>query len=351
MDGLKRERPPDRALIVDGRRGEATGGPGMWSALARIVLGRVALGIVTLLAVSSLIFFTVSLLPGDFASEILGQSATPDAVEQLRRHLHLDQPVYARYLTWLWAIMHGDLGTSFASGDGEVRTVAGLIGLRLHNTLFLAGLTALLAVPLAVGLGIVTALWHDGWVDRIANTVTLTTISCPEFLMAYLLMLVFAVKFRVFFSLASIDPGMGGVEVLQRIALPVLTLTLVITAHMMRMTRAAIIGTLGHPYIEMARCKGISRSRIILRHALPNALAPIANVVALNLSYLVVGVVVVETVFVYPGIGHTMVDAVRTRDIPVVQACAIIFAATYILLNMLADIVSIMANPKLLYPR
>ena len=323
----------------------------MGSVLARIVLARLALGLGTLLAVSSLIFFTVSLLPGDFATEILGQSATPDAVAQLRHHLHLDEPLATRYLAWLWALLHGDLGTSFASGDGDARTVASLIGLRLRNTLFLAGLTALLAVPLAVGLGIVTALWRNGWLDRIANTLTLTAISCPEFLMAYLLMLLLAVKYRVFYSLASVDPGMGGLEVLQRTALPVLTLTLVITAHMMRMTRAAIIGVLGHPYIEMARCKGISRPRIVLRHALPNALAPIANVVALNLSYLVVGVVVVETVFVYPGIGHTMVDAVRTRDIPVVQACAIIFAATYILLNMLADIVSIAANPKLLYPR
>jgi peptide/nickel transport system permease protein len=319
--------------------------------LARIVVARVALGLGTLLAVSSLIFFTVSLLPGDFATEILGQSATPDAVAQLRHHLRLDEPLATRYLAWLWALLHCDLGTSFASGEGEARTVASLIGLRLRNTLFLAGLTALLAVPLAVGLGIVTALWRNGWLDRIANTLTLTTISCPEFLMAYLLMLLLAVKYRVFYSLASVNPGMDGLEVLQRTALPVLTLTLVITAHMMRMTRAAIIGVLGHPYIEMARCKGISRRRIVLRHALPNALAPIANVVALNLSYLVVGVVVVETVFVYPGIGHTMVDAVRTRDIPVVQACAIIFAATYILLNMLADIVSIAANPKLLYPR
>lgn len=323
----------------------------MWSVLGRIVLARLALGLGTLLAVSSLIFFTVSLLPGDFATEILGQSATPDAVEQLRWHLHLDQPVYWRYLTWLWGMLHGDLGKSFSSGDGEVRTVASLIGLRLDNTLFLAGLTAMIAVPIAVGLGILTALWRNGWLDRIANTLTLTTISCPEFLMAYFLMLLLAVKYRVFYSLASVEPGMGAAETLQRVALPVLTLTLVITAHMMRMTRAAIIGVLGHAYIEMARCKGISRPRIILRHALPNALAPIANVVALNLSYLVVGVVVVETVFVYPGIGHTMVDAVRTRDIPVVQACAIIFAATYILLNMAADIVSVVANPKLLYPR
>lgn len=324
---------------------------GLPTVLLRIVLHRLVAGLLVLLAVSTLIFFATSLLPGDFATEILGQSATPAAVEQLRRHLGLDQPWYWRYLMWLWGILHGNLGTSFASGDGDVTTVAKLIGRSLGNTLFLAGVTAALAVPLAVGLGILSAIRREGWLDRLASMTTLAAISCPEFLMAYILMLFLAVRYHLFYSLASIGPGMSIVETLQRIALPVLTLTLVIMAHMMRMTRAAIVDVLGHPYIEMARCKGVPRARIVLWHALPNALAPIANVVVFNLSYLVVGVVVVETVFVYPGIGRTMVDAVRTRDIPVVQACALVFAATYILLNLLADIISVLANPRLLYPR
>ena len=169
--------------------------------------------------------------------------------------------------------------------------------------------------------------------------------------MAYLLMLVLAVNFNLFYSLAMVDASMTIAVRLQRIILPVMTLTLIMTAHMMRMTRAAVLDVLAHPYIEMARCKGLSQTRILLRHALPNAWAPIVNVVAFNLSYLVVGVVVVEVAFAYPGIGQTMIDAVRTRDVPVIQACALIFAATYIVVNLLADAISIATNPKLMYAR
>lgn len=323
----------------------------MLRTVSKLVLLRLLFGVATILLASAVIFFAVSLLPGDFASEILGQSATPETVAQLRHQLHLDQPVVLRYFTWLAGMLHGDFGTSFASTAGEMRSVSSIIGYRLQNTLFLAAVTAAIAVPFAVGLGILAAVYRNTWFDRVANSVTLSTISCPEFLMAYLLMLFLSVRHNVFYSLAMISPSMGIVEELQRIALPVLTLGIVITAHLMRMTRASIIGVLSHSYIEMARCKGLTPARIILRHALPNALAPIANVVAFSLSYLVVGVVVVETVFVYPGIGHTMVDAVRTRDIPVVQSCALVFAATYVLLNLVADLVAIIANPRLMYPK
>jgi peptide/nickel transport system permease protein len=179
----------------------------------------------------------------------------------------------------------------------------------------------------------------------------LTTISTPEFFVAYILILLFASLWPILPSLANVDATTPLAERLTRIALPALTLTLVIVAHMMRMTRAAIINLLASPYIEMARLKGASRSEIILKHALPNAWAPIATVIAFNLAYLVVGVVVVEVVFVYPGIGQLMVDSVTSRDIPVVQACALIFAATYILLNLIADIIGIVTNPRLLHPR
>jgi peptide/nickel transport system permease protein len=180
---------------------------------------------------------------------------------------------------------------------------------------------------------------------------TLTTISFPDFFIAYVLMLFLAVQFRWFPSLSNVSPDMDFLQRLHRSALPVLTLTLGILAHMMRMTRAAIIGLLASPYIEMARLKGVSPAQVILRHALPNAWAPIATVIAFNLAYLVVSAVVVEVVFVYPGIGQVMVDAVRSRDIPVVQACALIFAVTYIMLNLLADVISIATNPRLLHPR
>jgi peptide/nickel transport system permease protein len=195
------------------------------------------------------------------------------------------------------------------------------------------------------------ALYRNTRFDRIVNAATLSTVAMPEFLVAYLVILVLAVKLPAFYAMSTLSPGMDLTEKLQAVALPVLTLSLVIIAHMMRMTRAAIIGVLASPYIEMARLKGVRPWRVILRHALPNALAPIVNVIAFSLAYLVVGVVVTEVVFVYPGIGQTMVDAVRNRDIPVVQACTLIFAATYILLNLLADIISIATSPRLLHAK
>jgi peptide/nickel transport system permease protein len=226
-----------------------------------------------------------------------------------------------------------------------------MIGPRLFNTLFLALMTAIIAVPLALFLGVTAALYRNSVYDRAVNAVTLTSISLPEFFLAYVLMFFFAIKFRWFYSLSTVSADTSFIEHIKRAFLPSLTLTLVIVAHMMRMTRASIISLLNSPYIEMAQLKGVSRWQVIVRHALPNAWAPIATVIAFNLAYLVIGVVVVEVVFVYPGIGQLMVDSVTSRDIPVVQACALIFAATYILLNLSADIVSIVTNPRLLHPK
>jgi peptide/nickel transport system permease protein len=314
-------------------------------------LQRLGLGLITLFVVSLIIFSAIEFLPGDFAKAILGQSATPETVEAFQKEIGLDKPPVERYITWISGILQGDFGSSFSSRVGFRRTVLDIIAPRLWNTLFLAGITALIAIPLALGLGLLAALYRNSLFDRAVNALTLTTISFPEFFVAYILMLFLAVKFPIFHSLSNVSPDMPFLDRLERTALPVLTLTLVILAHMMRMTRAAIIGLLASPYIEMARLKGVSPGQVILRHALPNAWAPIANVIAFNLAYLVVGAVVVEVVFVYPGIGQAMVDAVRSRDIPVVQACALIFAATYILLNLLADVISIATNPRLLHPR
>jgi peptide/nickel transport system permease protein len=248
-------------------------------------------------------------------------------------------------------VLQGDFGSSYSNRVGYTRTVVSMIEPRLANTLFLAGMTAIIAVPLALILGMLAALYRNSWYDRLVNLVTLTSISSPEFFVAYILMLFLAVRFPVFYALASVDADTPFWERVARCTLPAMTLVLVIVAHMMRMTRAAIINLLASPYIEMARLKGLSPSRIIYHHALPNAWAPIATVIAVNLAYLIVGVVVVEVVFVYPGIGQLMVDAVSKRDMPVVQACALIFATTYILLNLLADVISIITNPRLLHPR
>ncbi len=321
----------------------------------RTILQRLFFGVVTLFFVSIIIFSSIEMLPGDFTQAVLGQAATEETVAAFRRELGLDQPAYLRYLNWIGSVMQGDLGTSFSgrasSGVDRSRAVADLIAPRLWNTLFLAGVAAIIAVPLALFLGITAALFRNSIYDRSVNAATLTTISFPEFFVAYVLILLMASLWPVFPSLANVTADTPLGERLYKIVLPALTLTLVIVAHMMRMTRAAIINLLASPYIEMAQLKGISRTKVIIHHALPNAWAPIATVIAFNLAYLVVGVVVVEVVFVYPGIGQLMVDAVSSRDIPVVQACALIFAATYILLNLIADIIGIVTNPRLLHPR
>lgn len=312
---------------------------------------RLGLGAFTLLVVSGVIFCLVLMLPGDFAKAILGQAATPETVAAFQKEIGLDKPAVLRYVDWIVGAFQGDFGNSYTSRVGYTRTVAEIIMPRLSNTLFLGLMTAMIAVPLAISLGVLAALYRNSLFDRIVNSVTLTTISMPEFFMAYILMLFLSVKLRLLPGLASVDADTELGERIIKCALPSLTLTLVIVAHMMRMTRAAIINLLASPYIEMARLKGMSPGRVIRRHALPNAWAPIVNVIAFNLAYLIVGVVVVETVFTYPGIGQLMVDAVRTRDMPVVQACALIFAATYIGLNLVADIISIATNPRLLHPR
>jgi peptide/nickel transport system permease protein len=324
------------------------------NAILRTVLQRLGLGVITLLVVSALISFAMALLPSDFAQATLGQAATPDTVKAFREEIGLDRGPVVRYVAWIGGVIRGDFGKSFAGAgslSGNRRAVVDLIVPRLKNTLFLAAMTAVFAVPLALILGMLAALYRNSLFDRTVNVVTLTSISSPEFFLAYILILFFVAQWHVFPALAKVDATTPFFERVYRCSLPALTLLLVIVAHMMRMTRAAIINLLASPYIEMARLKGISPRQIIFHHALPNAWAPIANVIAINLAYLVVGTIVVEFVFVYPGIGKLMVDSVLRKDIPVVQGCALIFAATYILLNLAADIVSIVTNPRLLHPR
>jgi peptide/nickel transport system permease protein len=315
--------------------------------LVKLAGTRIALGLLTLLAVSVLIFGAVSLLPGDLAQELLGQRATPEAVAALRHDLGLDRPVVARYVLWLGGALRGDFGQSMANG----RDIAELIGGRFINTLKLAAYAAMLAVPVSITLGLMAALYRNTLFDRIVNLVTLVTISFPEFFVGYILILIFSAKLGWLPSIANIPDDASLGTFLTSAFLPALTLTLVITAHMMRMTRAAIINLLALPYIEMARLKGMPKTRVVLHHALPNALAPIINVVALNLAYLITGVVVVEVVFVYPGLGQLLVDSVSKRDVPVVQAACLIFASVYILLNIAADVLSIAVNPRLMHRR
>jgi peptide/nickel transport system permease protein len=309
----------------------------------KLLAQRIALALLSLLAVSVIVFAITAVLPGDAAQEQLGQDATPEALTALRAQMGLDVPAPQRYLRWLGGLPRGDLGVSSTAQ----LPVAELIGSRLPNSLLLAAVTALFSVPIALSLGIAAAVWRGSWFDRAASAGAVAVVSVPEFLVATLAVLVFAVQLRWLPALSYVSDIESLGQLLRAFAMPVLTLCCVIVAQMMRMTRAAVIDQLEAPYIEMVRLKGASPLRIVLAHALPNAVGPIANAVALSLSYLLGGVIIVETVFNYPGIAKLMVDGVSQRDMPLVQACAMLFCAGYLFLVTTADLFGILANPRL----
>ena len=311
--------------------------------MGKLIIQRLLLGVLTLFAVSLLIFVCTQILPGDVASAVLGQGATPEALVIYRRELGLDVPAHLRYWNWLVAALQGDLGVAMTNKRDIVNEVLP----RLSNTLFLAGYAALIAIPLAVGLGIFSAINEGKIADRLANIVTLVAISLPEFFIGYLLIILLAVNFPWFPSLSTVFPSMPFSERIYQSTLPAITLTLLVAAHMQRMTRSSVLSVMSTAYIEMAFLKGAKRNRVITRHALPNAAAPIITIVAMNMAYLVVGVVVIESVFVYPGLGQLMVDAVSKRDVPVIQACGLVFALVFVFLNTLADVLVILVNPRL----
>jgi peptide/nickel transport system permease protein len=311
--------------------------------VSSLVLGRLLIALITSIIVSFAVFFATALLPGDTASILLGQAATPEAVEGLRQAMHLNDPAIFRFLRWIVGLLHGDFGTSYANN----MPVAQLIGGRLVNTLKLAGLTALISVPLALTLGVTAAMLRGTLYDRGVTIVTIGAVSVPEFMVATLAVLLFAVYLKWLPAVSSTHEIKSIHDMIRAYAMPVVTLTFVVSAQMIRMSRAAVVETLNTPYVEMARLKGASRPRLVLRHALPNALGPIVNAVALSLSYLLGGVIIVETIFNYPGIAKLMVDAVATRDLPLIQTCAIIFCLGYLALLTVADIIAILSNPRL----
>ncbi|MEZ5498452.1 MAG: ABC transporter permease [Steroidobacteraceae bacterium] len=311
--------------------------------MLRLIARRIALAALTLLVVSIVVFSLASLLPGDAAEEALGQGATAETVAALRRTLGLDQPAPLRYANWLRGMLSGNPGQSLANQ----MPVAELVRERLPNSLLLAGLTALIAVPFALLIGILSAMYRGSGLDRALNLLTLSMVAVPEFLVATLAVLLFAVNLHWLPALSSPPAQFTAPALLRAFALPVMTLCFVVVAQMARMTRAALIDQLDTPYAQMARLKGAGPVRIVLYHALPNALGPMANAIALSLSYLMGGAIIVETIFNYPGLASLMVDAVTSRDMPLLQACAMIFCAGYLALVLIADICAILANPRL----
>jgi peptide/nickel transport system permease protein len=315
--------------------------------MQRMVINRIWIGIATLMVVSILVFIGTSVLPGDVAEIVLGQSATPESLAAFRAERGLDKPLPMQYLHWLGGMMTGDLGTSKAGGA----SISSLISGRLGNTMFLAAIVAIISVPLSIALGLLAAMHPGTWIDRILTFGTMSLISVPEFFIATFMVLILAVQLHWLPAIAHISPEDDWLKQLRGLAMPLITLIIVVAAQMIRMTRAGILNVMNSPYIEMAILKGVPRQRIILRHAFYNAIGPIVNVVALNLAYLVSGVVIVETIFAYPGLAKLMIDGVQTRDLPLVQATGMIFCGTYVVLIILADVAAILSNPRLRSPK
>ena len=315
----------------------------MNTSLLSLLGARLVIALITLLIVSFTVFCATEILPGDVAEVLLGQSATPEAVAGLRAAMHLNDPAILRFFRWLGGLATGDLGISYANN----MPIAKLIGGRLASSLQLAAATAVFAVPIALTLGITSAMLRGSVYDRTVTVATIMVISVPEFMVATAGVLVFAVWLKWLPSLSIARDVHSFGELIRIYAMPVFTLSFVISAQMIRMTRAAVVEALNTPYVEMALLKGASRTRIVLKHALPNALGPIVNAVALSLSYLLGGVIIVETIFNYPGVAKLMVDAVATRDLPLIQTCAMLFCLVYLMLITTADIVAILSNPRL----
>lgn len=307
-----------------------------------LILRRIGSGLLTLFIVSALVFFITSMLPGDAAQMILGQSATAETVAALRQQLGLDQPLLMRYFSWLFGMLHGDFGTSFASN----LPVTQLVAQRIPATFQLAATTTLVSVPVELIIGITAAMKRGSLLDRALVVSTMAVVAVPEFLVATVAVIIFAVKLHWVPAMSLGSTHQDFLGFLRTFALPVMTLCCVVVAQMARMTRAAIVNQMDSPYLEMTLLKGVSPLRAMLRHALPNAVGPIANAISLSLSYLFGGVIIIESIFSYPGLASQMVDAVSNRDLPVVQLCVMFFAVCYLVLLMIADVLTIAFNPK-----
>ena len=318
----------------------------------RALIARLGISLVTLWVVSVLIFIGTNLLPGDVAQIILGQMATPESTAALREKLGLDKHPVEQYLVWLSNVAMGDLGISKAGlGAGLGTPIVEMLGPRIDNTAMLTVLVGVIAIPISVAIGLLAAMHPGTRLDRTITFSTLNIISVPDFLIATILVLVFAVSLGWLPSIVYLRGNESGWVLMKTIAMPLLTLVILVSSQIIRMTRATVLNVMSSPYVEMAILKGVPRRRIILRHALFNAIGPIVNVIALNLAWLVGGVVVVEQIFAYPGLAKLMIEAVQMRDMPLVQACAMIFCAVYVVLIFIADMATILSNPRLRHPK
>jgi peptide/nickel transport system permease protein len=311
--------------------------------ILRLIVQRLLLSALTLLLVSIIIFAAVEILPGDVASRVLGRDATPETIALFRARMHLDDPAIQRYLLWLGGIVRGDLGNALTSS----RPVIDIIAPRITNTLWLSALAFVLYLPLTLIPAIIQALNRDRTIDHCLSVISLVLLSTPDFLLATLLLIGFAVILPWFPVMSIVDTSSSISQFFQAIVLPATTLAIVMAVYAVRMLRDNLIEILDAEFIRTAELKGLSRSRILLRHALPNAIVPTLNITALNLAYLIGGVVIVEKIFAFPGFGSLTVEALQLRDAPLIEATVLIAAAIYIGANLIADVAAIALNPKL----
>jgi peptide/nickel transport system permease protein len=308
------------------------------------VVRRLLLGLIVLFMVSIVVFAATQALPGDPARAILGRSATPASLAALRLKLHLDQPVFSQYWTWFTGLLRGNLGTSLAAQE----PVTTLLGPKLVNSSVLVAVSAIVSIPLSIAIGSWAAFRRDKVFDTLSSNLLLVLAALPEFVVALILLILLATTvFQVLPGFSTIPPGSRPWNFPSYLVLPTLTLVIAVAPYVARIMRASMIEVLESDYVEMARLKGLPERTVLIRHALPNALGPVFQVIALNLAYLAGGIVVVEAVFNYGGIGSGMQEAVVNHDLPVVQALAMLIAAVYVALNLLADVFTIMVTPRL----
>jgi peptide/nickel transport system permease protein len=311
--------------------------------ILRLAAGRVLVSLLTLLLVSVIVFAVLEILPGDVASRMLGRDATPENLALLRARLHLDDPAGTRYLRWIGGLMNGDFGTALTSA----RPIADILAPRILNTLLLSAFAFLIYLPLALIPAVIQAIHRDRLVDHGLSVITLVLLSTPDFLLATLLLIAFVIAMPILPALSLVDETTTPIQYLRALVLPAMTLAIVMAVYAVRMLRDNLIEVLDSEYVRMAELKGLSRRQVLVRHALPNALIPTLNVTALNLGYLIGGVVIVEKVFGFPGFGSLLVDALQLRDLPLIEATVLIAAAVYIAANLIADIGAILLNPRL----
>jgi len=309
----------------------------------RLIFGRLCTAVLTLVLVSAVIFAIMEVLPGDVASRILGRDATPESLAALRAQLNLTDPALVRYARWLGGVVQGDFGTALTSS----RPITEILAPRIFNTLMLSTLAFLIYIPLAVVPALIQAVHREQPVDHALSIVTLALLSMPDFLLATLLLILFVIMVPVLPAMSLVDASTGVGDYLRALILPATTLAIVMAAYAVRMLRDNLIEVLESEYVRMAELKGLSRRAVLLRHALPNALVPTLNVTALNLGYLIGGVVIVEKVFGFPGFGSLLVDSLQLRDLPLIETTVLIAAAVYTVANLLADIGAILFNPRL----